>query len=72
MTDLENISLEEVQSRILAGESFTAEEYRAIIERYRGDRKSAAATSAKSKAKKAEGEIPAFDLFAEINQAMGG
>lgn len=68
-TDVTQIPLEEIQARILGGEHFTAEEYRAVIERFRGDRRSAAETSAKSRAKKPAAAD--FDLFADLNAAMG-
>ena len=66
--NIDDLSLEEIQSRILAGETYSEDEYRRIIEKYRGDRRSAAATSAKARAPKAKAD---FDLFEELNQAMG-
>lgn len=62
------VSLKEIQDRILAGEQFTADEYRRIIESVRGARRSASETSTKSRAPKAKVD---FDLFADINAAMG-
>jgi hypothetical protein len=71
--DPNTASLEEIQAAILAGESLTREQYRTIIDRYRGDRKSASERSTASRSKKAAAaELASFDLMAEINQAMGG
>lgn len=62
------VSLKEIQDRILAGEQFTVDEYRRVIESVRGARKSASETSTKSRAPKAKAD---FDLFAEMNEVMG-
>jgi hypothetical protein len=70
--DPSTASLEEVQAAILRGESLTREQYRAIIDRYRGERRSAGEKTAASRAKKAAtATLATFDLMAEINEVMG-
>ncbi len=66
--DVTLATLEEIQARVLAGEHFTEEEYIQVINKYRGDRRSASVTSAKSRAPK---QAVDFDLLGDINAAMG-
>lgn len=63
---LSELTLDEIQSRILAGETLSPEEYRAVIERYRGERRAAGTTSSKSRTKKAE--VASFDLNASLDE----
>lgn len=63
---LSDLTLDEIQSRILAGETLTPDEYRAVIERYRGERRAAGTTSSKSRTKKAE--AASFDLNASLDE----
>ena len=63
--EMSELTLDEIQSRILAGETLSALEYKAVIERYRGDRRAAAATSSKSRSKKTE--TTNFDLNASLD-----
>lgn len=53
MIDVNTMSLEEIQQRILSGDTLSPAEYRAVIDKYRGDRRAAAETSAKSRGKRA-------------------
>ena len=66
--DITLATLEEIQARVLAGEHFTEEEYIQVINKYRGDRRSASVTAAKSRAPK---QAVDFDLLGDINAAMG-
>jgi hypothetical protein len=66
--NIEDLSLAEIQARILGGEHFTEDEYRRVIETYRGDRRSAAVTSTKARAPKQKVD---FDLLGEIDAVMG-
>jgi hypothetical protein len=62
------LNILELQERILQGHTLTAEEYKQIIDSHRAGRTAAAATSAKSRSKKAPVD---FDLNAEIDAALG-
>lgn len=64
--NINEMTLDEIQARILGGEAFTAEEYKAVIDRYRGDRRAAATTSAKARSKKAAATAD-FDLNASLD-----
>jgi hypothetical protein len=63
-TDIAELTLDEIQSRILAGETLTADQYRRVIERYRGERRAASATSTKSRKRAPAAD---FDLNASLD-----
>lgn len=70
MTDVTQLTLEEAQKKILAGENLTTEEYKHVLNLYRTDRRAAAATSKKSRGKAQQ--LPAdFDLNKELDDLLG-
>lgn len=69
MTDVMNLTLEEAQAKILAGENLTTEEYKHVLNLYRTDRKAASATSKKSRSKQ---QLPVdFDLDKDLDSLLG-
>lgn len=67
MFDVNSATLEEIQARVLAGEALTPAEYRQVIDKYRGERRAAATTSAKARGKKAPAAPVDLDsIFGEL------
>jgi hypothetical protein len=67
MIDPAKLDLAAIQSRILGGEVLSVEEYRAVIEKYRGERRSAATSTGKGK----KAPVPSFDLDSDLDSVFG-